>query len=58
MKTQIFSNTADEVQKEMNHFFKDNPGIVILSLSSSSYQTARESGWQDFTIVTVVLIYK
>lgn len=58
MKTQIFSNTADEVQKEMNHFFKDNPGIIILSLSSSTYQTAKESGWQDFTILSVVLIYR
>jgi hypothetical protein len=44
MKTQIFSNTADEVQKEMNHFLKDNPGIIILSASSSTYQTARETG--------------
>jgi hypothetical protein len=58
MNTQIFSNTADEVQKEMNYFFKDNPGIIILSASSSTYQTARESGWQDFTVLTVVLIYR
>lgn len=58
MKTQIFSNTADEVQKEMNAFLNDNPGIFILSVSSSTYQTARETGWRDFTIITVVLIYR
>jgi hypothetical protein len=58
MKTQIFSSTVDEVQKEMNHFFSDNPGIIMLSASTSTYQTEKERGWQDYTILTVVLIYR
>gem|GEM_PF-5787035 len=58
MKMQIFSNTVDEVQKEMNYFCKDNPVLLFYLYLFSTYKPAKERGWQDFTILTVVLVYK